>query len=204
MTQLAMSRQPTTQTHEIAHEYLHRQPIASVDKERLLFDEIMADPFEGDHWGQGYDSEVKEGWTDSDSESERGASSDSAATDEVVITPHRSIPLRHAGKADGPTGEDEERTRCAVEELRQLREDAYWQSGRGGETVMPAKVGEGWRAVSTGPTVASLVASLSQSSTQTNKVSHTDAVDTELKANRRSLASNSSENCSLRSLAVRV
>jgi gamma-tubulin complex component 5 len=166
-----MSGRPTSKTHDLAHEYLHRQPVAKIDRDKLLYDEIMAEPFEGDHWGQGYDSEIKEGWTDSETESEKGVSSDSGATDEVIITPHRARPLHSAVDDVDAADDGEEGVRRAEEELRRLREDAYWRTSGGGQPVIPVKLGEGWRAVSTGLSVATLAASLPGLLPQDTKVS---------------------------------
>lgn len=166
-----MSRQPTSKTHDLAHDFLHRTPSALVDKDKELYDEIMADPFEGDHWGQGYDSEVKEGWTDSDSDSELAISSDSGGPDEVVVTPHRERQLHRTVEAGRPNTSVDDGIGLAEEELRKLRENAYWRTEGGGEKVMPAKVGEGWRALSTGLSVAALAASLPGSPVIETKVS---------------------------------
>jgi hypothetical protein len=145
-----MSCQPNPETHEIAHEYLHRQPPEIVDQDRLLFDEIMADPFEGDHWGKGYDSEVREGWTDSDSNS----SGDDRDEQEKIVTPLRErVGVTHAQARVDIEQEGEMRLREAEERMRELGE-GYWVTG--GKVVQGAKVGEGWRAVSTGLSVASL------------------------------------------------
>jgi hypothetical protein len=150
MNQLAMSCQPKPSTHEIAHEYLHRQPPEIVDQDRLLFDEIMADPFEGDHWGQGYDSEVREGWTDSDSNS----SGDDRDEHEKIVTPLRErVGVAHTQVQIDIEQEEEMRMRDAEERMRKLGE-GYWVTG--GKVVERAEVGEGWRAVSTGLSVASL------------------------------------------------
>jgi hypothetical protein len=145
-TQLAMSNQPNSKTHDLAHEYLHREPPQVVDHDRLLYDEIMADPFDGEHWGQGYDEEVREGWTDSES-------SGSDREGDRLITPLRErvgvIPIRALiDQEDG-----EVKLREAEEMMRKLG-DGYWRTG--GRVVESREVGEGWRAVSTGGSVASL------------------------------------------------
>ena len=144
-----MSCQPNPQTHDIAHEYLHRPPPEIVDQDRLLSDEIMADPFEGDHWGTGYDSEVKEGWTDSDS------SGDDRDEHEKIVTPLRErVGIAHAQARVDTEQEGESGMREAEERMRRLGE-GYWSTG--GKLVEVREVGEGWRAVSTGLSVASLV-----------------------------------------------
>jgi hypothetical protein len=148
--QLAMSCQPTVKTHDIAYEYLHRPPPEVIDKERLLYDEIMADPFDGEHWGKGYDEEVREGWTDSES-------SGSDREGERLITPLRErvgvIPSQ--SRVDGEDGDM--KLREAEEMMRRL-ETGYWRTG--GRVVESREVGEGWRSVLTGGSVASLALAL--------------------------------------------
>jgi hypothetical protein len=145
-TQLAMSNQPNSTTHDLAHEYLHREPPQIVDHDRMLYDEIMADPFDGEHWGQGYDEEAREGWTDSES-------SGSDREGERLITPLRE----RVGVMTSQTRVDEEdgemKLREAEEKMRRLG-DGYWRNR--GRVVESREVGEGWRAVSTGGSVASL------------------------------------------------
>jgi hypothetical protein len=144
--QLAMSCQPTTKTHDVAYEYLHREPPQVVDHDRLLYDEIMADPFEGEHWGKGYDDEVREGWTDSES-------SGSDREGEKLITPIRERVGAIPSQPRVEEGGAEMELREAEEMMRKLG-DGYWKSG--GRVVEPREVGEGWRAVSTGGSVAAL------------------------------------------------
>lgn len=141
-----MSNQPTIKTHDIAYEFLHRPPPEVVDHDRILYDEIMADPFDGAHWGEGYDEEVKEGWTDSES-------SGSDREGEKIITPLRArvevIPSQFREDEE----EGELRLRQAEEQMRKLGE-GYWITG--GRIVESREIKEGWRAVSTGGSVASL------------------------------------------------
>jgi hypothetical protein len=145
-TQLAMSNQPNPKTHDLAHEYLHREPPKVVDHDRLLYDEIMADPFDGEHWGKGYDEEVREGWTDSES-------SGSDREGERLITPLRErvgvIPSQPRVEE-----EDAEMKLREAEEMMKRLGDGYWTTG--GRPVETREIGEGWRAVSTGGSVASL------------------------------------------------
>jgi gamma-tubulin complex component 5 len=142
-----MSCQPNSKTHDLAYEYLNRPPPQIVDKDRLLYDEIMADPFEGEHWGEGYDSEVKEGWTDSDESS----SSDREGEREIIVTPLRERVAFSQHVVEEQEGEM--RVREAEEMMRRLGQ-GYWMTG--GKVVERKEVGEGWRAVSTGGSVASL------------------------------------------------
>ena len=146
MTKLAMSNQPNTETHDLAHEYLHREPPQVVDHDRLLYDEIMADPFDGDHWGRGYDEEVREGWTDSES-------SGSDREGERIITPLRERNGAITIQSRVIEDDGEVRLREAEEKMRRLG-DGYWRNG--GRVVESREIGEGWRTVSTGGSVASL------------------------------------------------
>jgi gamma-tubulin complex component 5 len=162
-----MANQPSLKTHEFAYDYLHRQPAQVVDHDRILYDEIMADPFDGPHWGEGYDSEVREGWTDSEDGDEDASSSDK----ERIITPAKRRVSPVLGHQAQEIGEDqaEIRLREVEEMMRELEAGAYWK--RGGEVVQPVKVGQGWREVSTGSNVASLAASLDESIPLGRKVS---------------------------------
>ena len=201
-----MACQPTTKTHDIAHEYLHRQPSVVVDEERKLFDEIMQAPFEGDHWQERYESEV-EGWSDSDDDR---VSSDSGPPDEAIVTPHRELPVTRLDRHDIRDVEAEERDRRALDaqrELAEMRKGAYWSTG--GTEVEKLEVKDGWRSVSTGLSVASLSLALkgnlgnlggaSKVSTSTRSLSRSKA---RLIGSRRLPASSSNENCSLRSRTV--
>jgi len=155
-----MSCQPNTQTHELAYEYLNRLPAEVVDHDRVLFDEIMADPFDGDHWGVGYDEQVKEGWTDSDdSSSEKEA--------ERIITPLRE---RVGVAAQAQAAEDDGAIRLVeAEEMMRKLGEGYWRTG--GRVVDTREVGQGWRAVSTGGSVASLALTIDGNATLGAKVS---------------------------------
>lgn len=115
----------------------------------------MAEPFAGDHWGAGFDEEVKDGWSDSDGESrsddsERGGRSETSgsADDEVLVTPlkSRSSPLSDLDRA---RLDAERRLRVAEDQLREFAKGRYWVEG--GEVVQRHK-GElyGWKTVSTG------------------------------------------------------
>ena len=156
-----MSNQPNTKTHDLAHEYLHREPPQVVDHDRLLYDEIMADPFDGDHWGRGYDEEVREGWTDSES-------SASDREGERIITPlrerHETIPNQSRIIEDG----GEVRLRAAEDKMRRLG-NGYWRNG--GRVVESREIGEGWRMVSTGGSVASLALAIDEDAKLGVKVS---------------------------------
>jgi gamma-tubulin complex component 5 len=145
-TQLAMSNQPNPKTHDLAHEYLHREPPQIVDHDRMLYNEIMADPFDGEHWGQGYDEEVREGWTDSES-------SGSDREGERLITPLKERVGVIPSQSQVDEGDGEMKLREAEEKMKNLG-DGYWRTG--GRVVESREVGEGWRAVSTGGNVASL------------------------------------------------
>lgn len=164
-----MSCQPTSKTHDLAHEYLHRLPPTVVDKDRQLYDEIMEEPFDGDHWGDGYDSEVKEGWTDSESERGLASDTDSGGPEEAIITPHRQRPSGlNINHHDAGDFNREERLREAEEALLRLQKDAYWSTG--GEVVEAITVKEGWKSVSTGMSVAALAFALETEMHMTAKV----------------------------------
>ena len=161
-----MACQPTVKTHDLAHEYLHRQPAVIVDEERKLYDENMEAPFEGDHWQERYESEV-EGWSDSDDDM---VSSDSGGPEEAIITPHRERPVTIISTGVRETGSDERDRRLleAERELKSLKKGAYWTTG--GEVVAAAGVEEGWRSVSSGISVASLSLALEEETRRDVKV----------------------------------
>ena len=113
----------------------------------------MAEPFTGDHWGKGYDEEVKRGWTDSESEDDYMGSdgSDRASPGEVIITPSsdRAFSAQDLARMEKEMRirEGEERLERAVDVLKGL-DEAYWRTG--GE-VVEGDVADvyGWRDVST-------------------------------------------------------
>ena len=156
-----MSNQPNTKTHDLAHEYLHREPPQVVDHDRLLYDEIMADPFDGEHWGKGYDEEVRDGWTDSES-------SGSDREGERIITPLRERNGAIAIQSRVIQDDGEVWLREAEEKMRRLG-DGYWRTG--GRVVESREVGEGWRTVSTGGSVASLALAIDENAKLGVKVS---------------------------------
>lgn len=167
-----MANQPRPQTHEFAHEYLHRAPAQIVDHDRILYDEIMQDSFDGDHWGEGYDSEVREGWTDSENEGEDG---DTASEKERIVTPLRPTNLYPSAGQMRAEEEADDRLREAEEMMRTMDAGAYWKHG--GEAVQPIEVGQGWREVSTRTSVASLAAALDKNSQLGQKVSNCPVSD---------------------------
>jgi len=99
----------------------------------------MAEPFSGDHWGSGFDEEVQEGWTDSESDDE----------DEEVLTPSRKVlRIQRASTRFRETEEvedhGEDRMRAALEVLREFARGAYWRDG--GLYVERMQEGlQGWR-----------------------------------------------------------
>lgn len=104
----------------------------------------MAEPFEGDHWGPGYDEEASEGWTDSD------AGSLTPSEDEVVTPAGKAsrqsaaISAREAEMAR--RADEEQRLLLAKLRLRDLAAGAYWHTGG---TPLPSSDGlHGWRALS--------------------------------------------------------
>jgi len=123
----------------------------------------MAEPFSGDHWGSGFDEEVQEGWTDSESDDE----------DEEVLTPSRKV-LRiqraSTGFREPEEVEDhgEDRMRAALEVLREFARGAYWRDG--GLYVERMQEGlQGWRQITTGTNAMSLALALDASSRQSRR-----------------------------------
>ena len=99
----------------------------------------MSDAFDGDHWGPGFDEEVKEGWTDSESEDE----------EEEVLTPSSKVKIRAAREEEAAPEFGDDRMRRAQEVLRELARGAYWKGG--GEEISPVPEDvQGWRQLSTG------------------------------------------------------
>lgn len=101
----------------------------------------MSEPFEGEHWGKGYDDEVHEGWTDSE-DSEDAESSES----EEILTPSSRNVKRVTRVVEQREDEWDERVREAQEVLR-LRE-AYWTDGGMVQRSVPEGL-YGWRDVTT-------------------------------------------------------
>lgn len=147
--QLALSGPIVPKTRELAQEYLTRPP--QVPKSDLrLYEEIMAEPFEGDHWGPGYDEEVMEGWTESED-----SEGNTTATEEEVVTPALKTPRYRSAAADAAReaelrrrAEEEQRLLFAKLSLRDLGANAYWKSG--GCDVPIRDDLHGWRALSSG------------------------------------------------------
>lgn len=149
--QLNLSQGPSAATHNFAHDYLSRVSASGPTPDQILYAEIMdSEPFEGDHWGPGYDDEVREGWSDSDS-SDLGST-----TEEEVLTPMSrkgkvvtATRQAHLGCDDGGMSADEVRMMEAQERLRKLDAEAYWRSG-GVEVENSASIGFGWKEISSG------------------------------------------------------
>lgn len=145
--QLNLASPPSTKTHRFATSYLSRRYDTGPTPEQVLYNEIMSEPFDGDHWDSKYDEEVKEGWTDSDS---YGSSSGSEG-DEVVVTPgSKTVAGRQALRANfRQDGQEEvQRVEKAKEVLRILDEQAYWR--KPGVELQGVPEGMyGWRQIST-------------------------------------------------------
>ena len=108
----------------------------------------MSDPFAGTHWVKGYDEEVREGWTDSDSDR---LSTEESSQDEDVLTPSTTQVMdKHyviRRETERKKEENEERARLAKERLIELREAAYWrQPGRKFERL--SEDIRGWKEIS--------------------------------------------------------
>ena len=106
----------------------------------------MAEPFTGTHWGKGYDEEVLDGWTDSESEISTSNSED----EEVVVTPFSSRGEFLKKKKEQEVQdrqkmlkEGEERLERAVKALEGL-EGAYWNSGGNDLPDLPSGL-FGWK-----------------------------------------------------------
>ena len=106
----------------------------------------MSDPFEGDHWGKGWDEEVKKGWTDSESE-------ETSDAEEEIVTPSSRTMADPVGRVRSQLyqrkADSHERLRAAEATLRGLKQNAYWRTG-GRDIRQPEERPQGWRALSTG------------------------------------------------------
>ena len=140
IAQLNLSSPPSATTHQFAYEYLHRQPSSGMSEDQKLYREIMdAEPFSGDHWGKGYDEEVRRGWTDSESSSDDGRATDSSVEDEEIVTPsieRLALTCREEARrqVEERVREGERRLESAQVALDTL-ERAYWRTG--GEVLPP-------------------------------------------------------------------
>ena len=122
----------------------------------------MSQPFAGDHWGTGFDEEVQEGWTDSDTDDD----GEDILTPSSKVTRARGPRIIHADQVREDVGDAEARMRAAREVLRGLTEGAYWKDG--GVEVERMKEGLlGWRQVSTGVSAISLAYSTGASQSWT-------------------------------------
>ena len=127
----------------------------------------MSEPFVGEHWGSGYDEEIKDGWTDSDTDD---------GDDEEILTPSaKNFHLRR--QIEGQSGHTDEyddgqdRMNTAREVLRAGTKGAYWKNE--GLGILPVKEGlQGWRKVSTVTSALSLGLSMQSISSRvsTHKV----------------------------------
>ena len=168
--QLNLRDRPTSETHDFAHSYLNRLPSSGPTSEQVLFRDIMSDPFVGDHWGPGFDEEVRQGWTDSESDAEN----------EEVLTPSSKV-LRESKVSTREREEEdkayygEERMRTAQAILRELANGAYWKDG-GAEVVRMKEAVDGWREITTQTSAVSLALTVNPSASSANvKVSSSTA-----------------------------
>jgi gamma-tubulin complex component 5 len=147
--QLNLATPPTPSTQSFAYSYLHRLPRTGPTTDEMLFNEIMAEPFTGTHWGKGYDEEVLEGWTDSSSEDDEQSSTGS---EEDIVTPalerasHRREEQRR--EADVRLKAGEARLAAAEEALKGL-EQSFWVTG-GVELESMQEGLSGWRELNVG------------------------------------------------------
>lgn len=121
---LNLSSQPSQHTHDYAYEYLNPEPATGPIPDQMLYRQIMAEPFEGEHWGPGHDEEVVDGWTDSEYD---GESEGDSLEEQAVLTPSttrvRAVykkPIEERGVTA------EERLMEARQKLESLRRQAYW------------------------------------------------------------------------------
>jgi gamma-tubulin complex component 5 len=148
---LALSQRPTSKTHAFANAYVNRQSDTGPTSEQRLYAEIMSDPFTGPHWGKGYDEEVREGWTESEDESEDSGSS---GLDDEVLTPSGK-PDRLSKRAEERLQEAirwedaQDRSRRAWAALENIKREQYWKTTD--ECLERLPVGSyGWRDLTTG------------------------------------------------------
>lgn len=143
---MALSTPSSEKTREIAAAYLVR-PVRLPKSDLRLYRDIMSEPFEGDHWGPGWDEEVQEGWTDSEDSDPSATSSD-----DEIRTPEA---LEQRPKTAGEIAREAEAQRRADEQhrlllsklaLRELEEGAYWKSG--GMALEPRSDLQGWAVLS--------------------------------------------------------
>lgn len=148
-----LSNPATEATHVFAEAYLNRQSPTGSTTDQILYDEIMAPVFSGDHWTTSPPEEILEGWSDS-SGSITESSSMTDSDDERIWTPSTS---KSSKRIDGEAAnsqreEEEERLRDARAILEGLGERAYWVQP--GVEVPSLKEGVyGWKEMSTGELV---------------------------------------------------
>lgn len=115
----------------------------------------MSDPFTGSHWAEGYDEEVKEGWSDSEESDELTSSGE----DEEVATPSSKVmgtSVTAPRRRDDENREQEERRMLdAKATLARFRKAAYWRTG--GEEMHTIKGDvHGWRQLTTSTSLVTL------------------------------------------------
>ncbi|KAL1410217.1 hypothetical protein Q8F55_004222 [Vanrija albida] len=150
---LNLSKPTDERTQRFAEEFLVRLPEGDKPQE-LLYEEIMAEPFEGDHWGDGYNEEVSEGWKESE-----GSDSDFTPNEDEVVTPsgkpvYQKSAAQRAREAEAQRrSEEEQRLMLAKLTLREVTTNAYWRTG--GVEFQSSKELRGWQSLSAVPALAS-------------------------------------------------
>lgn len=121
---LNLSRQPDQHTHDYAYEYLNPEPATGSTPDQMLYRQIMAEPFEGEHWGPGHDEEIVDGWTDSEDDGE--SEGDSPEEQEVLTPSTTRVRTMSKEPTEERGGASEQRLMEAKRRLDSLRRQAYW------------------------------------------------------------------------------
>ncbi|BEI87391.1 uncharacterized protein CcaverHIS019_0101090 [Cutaneotrichosporon cavernicola] len=140
--------QPTNATaRTFAEAFLVRPPHAAAKSDMRLYREIMAAPFEGEHWGPSYEAEAE--WS---SESESSAT---PSEDEIVTPAAKGRSGAQAAREAEAARRADEHARLLLAKLqvRELDAAAYWKTG--GDPLSSSEGARGWRALSSLPTLAS-------------------------------------------------
>ncbi|GMK54598.1 hypothetical protein CspeluHIS016_0111840 [Cutaneotrichosporon spelunceum] len=141
--------QPTNAAaRAFAEAFLERPPLAAAQSDMRLYREIMAAPFEGEHWGPSYDA-VEADWS---SESEGSAT---PSEDEVVTPAAKGRSGAQAAREAEAARRADEQARLLVAKLRlrELDAAAYWKTG--GDPLPSIGGLRGWHALSSLPALVS-------------------------------------------------
>lgn len=143
---------------------MRRVSTSGATSEETLYHQIMSEPFEGEHWGPGFDEEVREGWTHSGSDDD----------DEKFLTPRSKImrAQRASTRQRVPEEEEddgEERMRAARDLMRDLARKAYWKDGGFDVERVDGHL-QGWRQITTGTSAVALAMTIGSPSAPVMKV----------------------------------